>query len=71
MYPPQDIQTDIYHRLPFCPSPALIQQPSAGNALHAVTALLLPAFAGGEQKNIPCIFSKYTRDKDLFKQKKI
>ena len=24
----------------------------------------------GEQKNIPCIFSKYTRGKDLFKQKK-
>ena len=53
MYPPQDIQTDIYHRLPFCPSPALIQQPSAGNALHVVTVLLLPACAVSNAKKYP------------------
>jgi len=44
------MQTDIYQKLPFCPSPALIQQPSAGNAPHVVIVLLLPACAAGDKE---------------------
>ena len=49
LYPPTRHMNGYFANIYNLPSPALIQQPSAGNAPHVVTVLLLPACAAGDK----------------------